>query len=169
MKHDKLFKLVLAALLAAMCCAATMLIHIPIPVTNGYINPGDAVVLLAALLLGPVYGAAAGGLGSMLADLLLGYAAYAPGTLIIKAGMAFTAALLFRTLRGKHAALLACAAGEIIMVLGYFAYEALLLGYGMAAAAAILPNTMQAIGGVILGLTAYRALSAVPAVRKLLS
>ena len=61
MNHDKLLKLVLAALFAAMCCAATMLIHIPVPATNGYINLGDAMVLLAALLLGPVYGAAAGG------------------------------------------------------------------------------------------------------------
>ena len=82
MKHEKTVKLVLAALFAALCSVATMLIHIPIPATNGYINLGDGVVLLGAFLLGPVYGMAAGGLGSMLADLLLGYAAYAPGTLV---------------------------------------------------------------------------------------
>lgn len=169
MKHEKIFRLVLTALFAAMSCAATMLIHIPIPVTNGYINPGDAIVLLGALLLGPVYGAAAGGFGSMLADLLLGYAAYAPGTLLIKAAMAFFAALLFRRLRGKYAAFFACAAGELIMVLGYFAYESLILGFGLAAAAAIFPNTLQAVGGLILGLAAYRILSSVPAIKRVIS
>ena len=73
MKHDKLTRLILAALFAALTCAATMLIHIPMPATNGYINLGDCVVLLSAFFLGPVYGMAAGGIGSMLADLLLGW------------------------------------------------------------------------------------------------
>ena len=99
MKHDKLIKLILAALFAALTCVATSVIHVPIPATNGYINLGDGMVLLGAFLLGPVYGAAAGGLGSMLADLLLGYAAYAPGTLIIKAAMGLCAGLLFGALR----------------------------------------------------------------------
>ena len=58
MKHEKLIKLVLAALFAALTCVATMLIHIPMPATNGYINLGDGMVLLGAFLLGPVYGMA---------------------------------------------------------------------------------------------------------------
>ena len=62
MKHDKLTRLILAALFAALTCAATMLIHIPMPATNGYINLGDCVVLLSAFFLGPVYGMAAGGI-----------------------------------------------------------------------------------------------------------
>ena len=98
MKHDKLIKLVLAALFAALTCVATMLIHIPMPATNGYINLGDGMVLLGAFLLGPAYGFAAGGLGSMLADLLLGYASYAPGTFIIKGLTALVAALILRAL-----------------------------------------------------------------------
>ena len=69
MKHDKLIKLILAALFAALTCVATSVIHVPIPATNGYINLGDGMVLLGAFLLGPVYGAAAGGLGSMLEPL----------------------------------------------------------------------------------------------------
>lgn len=129
MKHDKLIKLILAALLAALTCVATCVIHVPIPATNGYINLGDSMVLLGAFLLGPVYGAAAGGLGSMLADLLLGYAAYAPGTLVIKGAVGLCAGLLFSALRvrTKGAALLAGVLGESVMVLGYFAYESTLL------------------------------------------
>lgn len=169
MKHDKLLKLVLAALFAALTCVATSLIHIPIPATNGYINLGDGMVLLSAFLLGPVYGAAAGGLGSMLADLLLGYASYAPGTLIIKAAMALCAALLFHGLREKTkaASLIAGIVGEAVMVLGYFAYESTLLSYGLAAAASIPANCLQGVGGLIVSLFAYHALYAVPSIKKL--
>lgn len=63
--------LVLTAALAAMACAATMVVRIPTP-TGGYVNLGDAVVLLGAYLLGPGWGAAAAGIGSALADLLGG-------------------------------------------------------------------------------------------------
>ena len=83
MRNEKLKKLVLAALFAAIACVATVVIVIPIPATNGYLNPGDAVVLFGAFALGPVWGAAAGGIGTAMADLLLGYAAYVPGTLVI--------------------------------------------------------------------------------------
>ena len=169
MKHDKLIKLVLAALFAALTCVATSVIHVPIPATNGYINLGDGMVLLGAFLLGPVYGAAAGGLGSMLADLLLGYASYAPGTLIIKAAMGLCAGLLFGALRSKTkaAALVSGVVGEVIMVLGYFAYESTLLGYGLAAAASIGANCIQGLGGLLVSVLVYHALYAVPSVKKL--
>ena len=161
MKHDKLTRLILAALFAALTCAATMLIHIPMPATNGYINLGDCVVLLSAFFLGPVYGMAAGGIGSMLADLLLGYAFYAPGTLVIKGLTALTAALILKALHGKTGAML------VVMVLGYFAYESLILGYGMAAAASIPGNAIQGAAGIIVGIAAYKALYAIPYVRRL--
>ena len=93
-------QLVLTALFAALGCAATLVLQIPSP-TGGYLNLGDAVVILGAFLLGPVYGAAAGGLGPAMADLLSGYAAYVPATLVIKAVMALTAAGLFRAMRKK--------------------------------------------------------------------
>ena len=59
--------LVFAALLAAVTCVATLVIHTPSPL-NGYINLGDCFVLLSGWLLGPVYGFLAAGIGSGLAD-----------------------------------------------------------------------------------------------------
>ncbi len=169
MKHDKLIRLVLAALFAALTCVATVLIHIPMPATNGYINLGDGVVLLGAFLLGPVYGFAAGGLGSMLADVLLGYAAYAPGTFIIKGLTALTAALILRALSGRLSGLVVgAAAGEVVMVLGYFAYEALVLGYGIAAAASIPGNAVQGAAGMAIGILAYKMLCTVPSIKNLI-
>ena len=80
----KIKKMVLAALFAAITCVSTMVIKVPTIGTNGYVNIGDAAVLLSAWLLGNPYGALAAGIGSGLADILAGYIAYAPGTIIIK-------------------------------------------------------------------------------------
>ena len=49
-------KIILAALFAALTCAATMSIQIPTPGTGGYIHPGDAIVILSGVILGPAYG-----------------------------------------------------------------------------------------------------------------
>ena len=156
MKIDKLKILVLAALCAALTAAATLVIQIPVP-GGGYLNPGDALVLLSAWLLPPLPAAAAAGVGSMLADLISGYPLYAPGTLVIKAAMALAAGLIWNALApGKNrpgrvlaARLCSGAAAETIMVLGYFAYAALILQNGLAAAASIPPNLAQAALGFI--------------------
>ena len=168
MKHDKLTKLILAALFAALTCAATMLIHIPMPATNGYINLGDCVVLLSAFFLGPVYGMAAGGIGSMLADLFLGYAHYAPGTLVIKGLVALLAALLYEKLGRSPAARIASGVvGEIVMVLGYFGYASMLLGKGLAAAASIPGNIFQGAVGLVVGVVLVTVLERAKVTQKL--
>ena len=117
MNDKKIRKLVFAALLAALVCVATMVVQIPSPM-QGYVNLGDCFVLLSGWLLGPWYGFAAGGIGSMLADLFLGYAHYAPGTLVIKGLVALLAALLYEKLGRSPAARIASGVvGEIVNVL----------------------------------------------------
>ena len=161
MNDKKIRKLVLAALLAALVCVATMVVQIPSPM-QGYVNLGDCFVLLSGWLLGPWYGFAAGGIGSMLADLFLGYGHYAPGTLVIKFTMAVAAAYIFEAMRersGKLAAqLIGGAAAEIIMVLGYFGYASLWLGKGLAAAASIPGKLVQGVFGIAAGIAVYAVL-----------
>ena len=136
MSDVKIRKLVLAALFTALCTIMTLVIQVPSPM-QGYVNLGDCAVLLSAWILGPVYGGVAAGVGSMLADLLSGYAHYAPGTFLIKLSMAVVAALIFRFLRNRPASklLLAQAASgivaEAIMVAGFFSYSCLWLGKGL--------------------------------------
>ena len=48
---------------------ATSIVQIPSPM-QGFVNLGDCIVLLSGWILGPWWGAAAGGIGSMLVDLL---------------------------------------------------------------------------------------------------
>jgi len=93
--NSKTKKLVIASLMAAITCIATMIIHIPSPL-KGYLNLGDCVVLLSGWMLSPVYGFFAAGLGSALADVFSGYALYAPATFIIKGVMALIAFYCFK-------------------------------------------------------------------------
>ena len=89
-------RIVMTALFAALACVATMSIRIPTPGTNGYIHPGDAIVILSGIILGPVYGALAAGLGSAMSDLLGGYFIYVPITFIIKALIAMLSGYAFK-------------------------------------------------------------------------
>lgn len=152
MKDAKIRKLVMSALLAALVFAATMVIRIPSP-TGGYVNLGDCFVLLSAWLLGPWYGAAAAGIGSMLTDLLAGYTYYVPATLIIKATDALVAALIWKAMGRKRGGLIVSGiVGELIMVFGYFAFTALLLGKGWGAALSIPGDLVQGITGIVIGI-----------------
>jgi len=78
-------RLTLTAVSTALVCVATMVFSIYVPQTRGFFNLGETMVYAVALLLGPLIGSFAGGVGSMFADILLGYYHYAPATLIIKA------------------------------------------------------------------------------------
>ena len=79
------FTVAVTAVFTAFVCVATIVFSIYVPSTQGFFNIGESMVFLAALLFGPFVGAFAGGVGSMLADLLLGYPHYAPATLVVKA------------------------------------------------------------------------------------
>lgn len=140
--------LVLTALFSALSCAATLVVHIPSP-TGGYMNLGDTVVLLGAYLLGGAYGAAAGALGSALADLISGAMVYVPATLVIKGLMALLASWLYRRLGERKTALLAAgAAAELVMVAGYWLCDSLLSASMTAALAGIPSNLIQAVFGI---------------------
>lgn len=78
------FQLALSAVFTALTLVATIVISIPIPATGGYVNVGDTMIFLSGALFGPFVGGISGGLGSMAADLILGYSFYAPFTFLIK-------------------------------------------------------------------------------------
>lgn len=152
MSDKKLRCMVTAAVMAALTFAATMVIKIPTP-TGGYVHPGDALVLLCGWLLGPWWGGAAAGIGSMLVDLLSGYGTFVPATLVIKFLDAMAAALVVKALGRKHYGyVISAVVGEVIMVGGYFAYEAVVLRLGIGAAAGIVANAVQGVAGVAIGL-----------------
>ena len=152
--HSKIKRIVIAALLAAMVCVATMIIKIPSPM-KGYLNIGDCIVLLCGWILAPGYGFIAAGLGSALADVFSGYITYAPATFFIKGSMALIAFACFKLMNKRIGRLASQIIGailaEIVMVLGYFVFEGFMYGF-IPSAVNIPANAVQGAAGLILGI-----------------
>lgn len=153
MENNKTKKIVMAAMFAALCCVATMIIKIPSPL-KGYLNLGDCIVLLSGFMLSPLYAFLAAGIGSALADVFAGYVVYAPATFIIKGVMALIAFYGFKLLHKKAGStpsrIISGIVAEIVMVMGYFVFEGFM--YGFAPSAVNIPaNAVQGVAGIILG------------------
>lgn len=162
-------KLVLGALFAALTCVATMIIKIPTPGANGYIHPGDVLVILSGIMLGPVHGFFAAGIGSALADLLSGYSIYAPITFVIKGMVALCGAYAYRSLirRSRNLSLFICGLINMIFVVGgYFGFEALI--YQVPAAIVSIPgNLIQTGSGMVLTFILYPVLASIPEIKRM--
>ena len=154
LKKSSTYDLVLIAIFTALTMVATVIIVIPFPSSTGYLNFGDALVFLSGLLLGPWGGFVSGGVGSALADVVLGYTHFAPITLIVKGLEGFTVGyitqqsrfkshLTFRDLLG-----LICAA--LVMLSGYLIAEIPLVGLGFAIAELVSVNLLQVTVGIII-------------------
>lgn len=155
-------RIAMCGVFAALTCLGT-LIQIPIAVGPGYVNLGDAVILVCAMALGPV-AAIPAALGAALADLISGYAVYILPTFIIKGLMGLASGILYNRLftladkNEKANKLLSSLAHigiaflcEAIMILGYFCFESLPFMYGVSAALLSVPfNAIQALAAIII-------------------
>ncbi len=155
----------LTAVMTASTAALTMVISVPFPLTRGYFNLGDAMVMLSGLLFGARIGGFAGGVGSALADALSGYPYYAPLTLLVKGTEGFLTGVLGC---GKKFSMkvTAVVAGASAMLVGYFSVETPLYGFGSAFAELTTINSIQVVAGAVLSLTlAQVILRAYPDIR----
>ena len=152
MTKTRIHKIVFSSLLAALTCVTTMAVKIPTPL-GGYANLGDAIVLLSAAFLSPLYAVFAAGIGSALADLFSGYVIYAPATLVIKGLMALFSYTVIKAFRGKKKMIslsLGATLAAIWMVVGYYIFEGFLYGFG-ASLVNIPANAIQGVVGAVLG------------------
>ncbi len=139
----------LCGVMAALVFVTTMLIRIPVPATQGYINIGDCMIFVSALLFGSLVGGFAGGVGSALAD-LVGYPSFTLYTLFIKGIEGLIAGSLTTGKNSWRDIPVVIVAG-IEMIAGYFIVEAYL--YGLGAALEELPgNIFQAAFGAVVAI-----------------
>jgi len=147
-------EIALSAVLAALVCATTLLIQIPIPATQGFFNVGDAMVMVASLTFGPIVGFFAGGFGSSLADLIGGWYVWVPFTLVIKGLEGFIAGsimVLDEGDGGVKTKIFAWLLAGSEMVVGYFLVQYYM--YGLGGALTELPfNLLQMAAGGIIGI-----------------
>ena len=154
-------KIAFIALLAVVCLT-TLFVRIPLP-TRGYFNVGDIAVIFAGLVLGSMdrksgcyLAFLAGGIGAAMADVIGGFAMFAPITLMAKGLEGLVAGMAAGRNNMMQYFLLGLAG--TVMVLTYFAGELLLPSIGLQGAVAeILPNVIQAVGGIIGGRFAFAA------------
>ncbi len=87
-------KIAQAGLFTAIIFVFTMFVKVPTGI--GYAHVGDAFIYLYACMGGGWYALVAGSIGATIADLVGGYAIYAPATLIIKPLVALPFVLICR-------------------------------------------------------------------------
>lgn len=145
-------EIALTAVMTAATAALTMVVSIPFPPTRGYFNLGDAMVMLSGLLFGARLGGIAGGVGSAISDVLLGYGYFAPLTLLIKGTEGFLTGLIGSN-RKFPFKIAGVVAGAIAMLLGYFSVETPLFGFGAAIAELATINSLQVASGALVSLT----------------
>jgi len=154
-------KVILTGVITALTAVVTRVIQIPTPLTGGYINLGDIIIIFAGFYLGSRTGAIVGGIGSAIADILSGYPFYFM-TLIIKGlegAMAGLPIFSFREDKSdaeNEARLLSagvCAA--LLMVAGYFVMQIFIFGIPKALSS-LIPNGIQGAAGVFGALLLFR-------------
>jgi uncharacterized membrane protein len=136
----------LAGLMGALVLVGTFL-NVPIPVLGDktMISLGNVFCILSGLLLGPVYGGAAAGIGSFIFDLIGGWASDAPFTLVFKFLMAFVCGLIAyggdKTAKNLKRLIIAAITGSLtycVLYLGRSYIGAVLLGNAAGAVKTIL-------------------------------
>ncbi|MCR4780422.1 MAG: ECF transporter S component [Ruminiclostridium sp.] len=158
--NEKLRKTILAAVFAALICAATLLIRIP-TITKGYVNPGDGFVILAGWICGGPWGFTAAALGSALADIIAGYTVFAPATFIIKGCMALIAVAGVRVFANHTnvGRIAGAITAELFMAAGYCVFETIFITGSFEAALIGVPeNLIQGFVGVLCSVTVMTAL-----------
>ena len=143
-------KLVFTSLTACLVLLGTLLFRIPIPMTQGYVHLGDAMIYIGVLLLEKKQSAFAAALGSSLGDILGGFAFWAPWTFIIKFAMAFVAGSLV----AKRPKILSMIAGGLVMCAGYLIAERIMYGSWALAAVGLPWNIGQFTVGMAVALAA---------------
>ena len=155
-RKNKIFDMVMTALIMGLVMLATSTFRIPVPMTQGYVHLGDTMIFLGVLVLGRRNGCLAAGIGSALADVLAGYAIYAPWTLIIKGLMAFVMATFIGKTNIRYKTIIGMVLAGIVMAAGYCIVDGVLVG-NMAAGFIGLPAN---IGQFVVGMALASALAA---------
>ena len=155
-KQRLAFRIASIAVLTAVTTVFTMIIRIPVTPTRGYINLGDVAIYFTALTFGPFTALAAGGLGTALADILGGYAQWAPITFFAHGIQGLVIGFIFKMVKKEKAAVFFLSLffsfllGTLMMAGTYFVTGGLIYGFG-AAATEIPGNILQNIAGVVIG------------------
>lgn len=155
--QSKLRNLTVSALLAAMIFIGTNFLKVPLPIGQEYIHLGDGFVFIVAMIVPLPYAMAAAAVGASLADILGGYAVWAPWTAVIKALLALTVSLFCR--KGRASVLkiaYAMTVATLINTLGYYLAGAVIYQNFFTGLPAVPLTVLQSLGGAAVYLILYK-------------
>jgi energy-coupling factor transport system substrate-specific component len=136
----------------AVVAVLTSAVRVPIPATAGYIHLGDIGVFFTAFAFGPWIGGIVGGVGCAIADIVGGYANYAPLTLVAHGLQGLIAGYLGYK-KGFTGMIIGWFFGAIALIVGYFLGEMFVYGLDVAPALAeVIPNLIQMVVGGVIGI-----------------
>ncbi|MDR2090701.1 MAG: ECF transporter S component [Clostridiales bacterium] len=136
--------------------AVLTLFSIPVP-GGGYIHLGDGMIFLACAVLPVPYAVFAAGVGSMIADLSLGYTQYFIPTLLIKAAMALIVCLLGKNADKDRKRVWVFLTASLFMQFAYFVYELFLNDFAVAGGVLhVFMGLLQTVFSVPLGVFLVR-------------
>ena len=149
-RQERLIQVAFCGVMAALVAIATAVVQIPIPATHGYLNFGDIMIFVSAMVFGPIVGGFAGSVGSSISDVATGYAYFAPYTFLVK-GIEGTLAGLISNRKTIGRDIIAVVFAGTEMVVGYFLAEFFPLQIGWAALGEVPINIVQIVVGGLIG------------------
>lgn len=151
MKTIKTINITITALAIALTYIFTAFVNIRLPFApnGGLIHLGNVPLFLFAILYGKKVGAVAGGVGMGLFDLLSGWTAWAPFTVIIVGLMGYTVGSTNEKHTGIHWTIFSLMAALTIKIVGYYIAEVILYGNYVVPLTSIPGNVIQ-VGTAIL-------------------
>jgi len=116
---------------------------------GGLTHMGTLVMFIISIKYGKYYGALSGAIGMTLFDLLSPWAAWAPGTFVVRIIAGYVFGLVAESKEGQGMSMtknwLSLGLGGLVIIVGYFMFEALFLGSGLAALRSIPGNILQLV------------------------
>ena len=123
-------QIALDAMFVALTLVFTAFVNIQVPSfggAGGLIHLGNVPLFIAAMVYGKRTGALAGALGMGLFDILSGWVAWAPCTIITCGLMGFVAGLICYNKKGFGYMVVAILAALAIKLAGYFIFESFIM------------------------------------------
>lgn len=143
--HSKIKEMAVTAVLIALTYVFTAFVNVRLPIAanGGLVHLGNVPLFIGAIIFGKKAGAISGGVGMALFDLLSGWTAWAPFTLVIVGIMGFTVGAITEKHKGFGWNVLAITAACAIKIVGYYIAEGFIYGNWVAPAASIPGNLVQ--------------------------
>lgn len=148
--HVKFVTITALAVALTYVFTAFVNIRLPIAANGGLIHLGNVPLFLFAIIFGKKTGAIAGGMGMALFDLLSGWTAWAPFTLVIVGVMGFCVGAITEKKRGYGYCVAAMVLALVIKIVGYYVAEGVIYGNWVAPAASIPGNIVQVVAALVI-------------------